>query len=96
MGKYYHDEELMNIGREQLYWTLGKNPFTQSIIWGEGNRYGQQYTALLGETVGEIPVGVQTRANEDLPYFPPACIACYREIWTTPAGKWMFLAGDLL
>ena len=96
IGKYFNDEDLLDIAREQLYWTLGKNPFGQSLIYGEGERYGQQYTALLGETVGEMPVGVQTRRNEDLPYWPPACIATYREVWTTPPGRWMWIASDLI
>lgn len=96
LGRYFDDAELMDIAREQLYWTLGKNPFGQSLIYGEGSRFGQQYTALLGETVGEIPVGVQTRANEDLPYWPQANIACYREVWTTPVGRWLWIAADLM
>lgn len=96
LGKYFSDQELMDIAAEQLYWTLGKNPFAQSLIYGEGKNYGQQYTALLGETVGEMPVGVQTRGNEDLPYWPWANIATYREVWTTPPGRWMWIAADLL
>ena len=96
LGRYFGDDELMDIAREQLYWTLGKNPFGQSLIYGEGERYGQEYTALLGETVGEMPVGVQTRRNEDLPYWPPASIATYREVWTTPPGRWMWIAADLI
>ncbi len=95
-GRYFHDEELLDIAREQIYWTLGKNPFSQSLIYGEGENYGQQYTALLGETVGEMPVGVQTRRNEDIPYWPPANIATYREVWTTPPGRWMWIAADLI
>lgn len=95
-GQYFKDEELLDIAREQIYWTLGKNPFSQSLMYGEGENYGQQYTALLGETTGEMPVGVQTRRNEDLPYWPPANIATYREVWTTPPGRWMWIAADLL
>lgn len=96
IGRYFDDQQLIQIGREQLYWTLGKNPFGQSLIYGAGTFYGQQYTALLGETVGEIPVGVQTLANEDIPYFPQANIATYREVWTTPAGRWLWIAAEIL
>lgn len=96
LGSYFKDAALCDIACEQLYWTLGKNPFGQSLIFGEGSRYGQQYTALLGTTVGEIPVGVQTRRNEDLPYWPQANIATYREVWTTPARCWMWIAADLI
>lgn len=96
LGHALNDAALLDIAREQLYWTVGKNPFGQSLIYGEGDNYGQQYTALLGETVGEIPVGVQTRGNEDVPYWPQANIATYREVWTTPAGRWLWIAADLM
>ncbi|MDR1230476.1 MAG: glycoside hydrolase family 9 protein, partial [Spirochaetaceae bacterium] len=96
IGRRFADGALLQIAREQLYWTSGKNPFGQSLIYGEGSNYGQQYTALLGETVGEMPVGVQTRRNEDTPYWPQANIATYREVWTTPPGRWLWIAADLL
>lgn len=96
VGRYFEDDALCQIAREQLYWTLGKNPSGQSLIYGEGSNYGQQYTALLGETVGEMPVGIQTRGNEDVPYWPPANIATYREVWTTPPGRWLWILADLL
>ncbi|QQO11420.1 glycoside hydrolase family 9 protein [Breznakiella homolactica] len=96
LGVYFGDEELLDIAREQIYWAYGKNPSGQSLIYGDGSNYGQQYTALLGETVGEMPVGIQTRGNEDLPYWPPANIATYREVWTTPPGRWLWIAADLM
>ena len=96
LGLYFNDRELIEIAKEQLHWTLGKNPFGQSLIYGEGYNYGQQYAALLGETVGEMPVGIQTRGNEDLPYWPQANIATYREVWTTPPGRWFWITADLL
>ena len=53
--------------------------------------------AELGARAGVLlPVGVQTRRNEDLPYWPPASIATYREVWTTPPGRWMWIAADLI
>lgn len=67
-----------------------------TLIYGEGSRYGQNYTALLGETTGELAVGVQTRANEDIPYWPSGCIATYREVWVTPATKFLMVAADIL
>lgn len=96
LGLYFGDRELVEIAREQIYWTLGKNPSGQSLVYGEGSNYGQQYAALLGETVGEMPVGIQTLANGDEPYWPQANIATYREVWTTPPARWLWIAADLL
>lgn len=93
-GKFLNDPELINIAEQQLMWIVGKNPFGQSLIWGEGSNYAQQYTALPGETVGEIPVGMQTRFNEDTPYWPQINTATYKEVWGTSAGKWFSLIAE--
>lgn len=93
-GKFLNDRELMDIAEEQLFWIVGKNPFGQSLIWGEGSNYMQQYTALPGETVGEIPVGIQSRFNEDTPYWPQINTATYKEVWGSTAGKWFSLISE--
>lgn len=93
-GKFLNDPELIHIAEEQLFWIVGKNPFGQSIIWGEGSNYAQQYTALPGETVGEIPVGMQSRFNEDTPYWPQFNTATYKEVWGSSAGKWFTLISE--
>ena len=93
-GKYLNDKELMNIAEQQLFWIVGKNPFGQSLIWGEGSNYMQQYVALPGETVGEIPVGMQSRFNEDTPYWPQFNTATYKEVWGSSAAKWFSLISE--
>jgi len=94
VGKFLKNEDLLQIGREQLYWTVGKNPFGQSLIYGEGANFAQQYCPLPGEMVGEMPVGIQTRYNEDVPYWPQANNATYKEVWMTTAGKWLSLTAE--
>jgi hypothetical protein len=93
-GKFLKDRELMNIAEQQLFWIVGKNPFGQSLIWGEGNNYPQLYTALPGETVGAIPVGMQSRFNEDTPYWPQFNTATYKEVWGAPAARWLSLIAE--
>ena len=93
-GKFLKDKELMNIAEQQLFWIAGKNPFGQSIIWGEGSNYPQLYTALPGETVGGIPVGMQSRFNEDTPYWPQFNTATYKEVWGAPAARWLSLISE--
>ncbi len=94
-GSYLKDKELMDIARDQIYWMCGKNPFSQSLIYGAGNNFAQQYAAHCGETIGEMPVGIQTRENEDVPYWPMANNATYKEIWMTTAGHFIRLLADL-
>ena len=95
IGRHLGDAQLIEIARDQLYWVAGKNPFGQSLMYGEGSNYAQQYAALCGETAGEMPVGVQTHADEDRPYWPMANNATYKEIWMTTAGHWLRLLADL-
>lgn len=95
VGKYFHDEKLKEIAVEQLYWMSGKNPFCQSFIYGEGVRYAQQDANYPGEMTGEMPVGVETWGNEDEPYWPSGNNATYKEVWLTPAGRWISIISEL-
>jgi len=95
IGSYFKDRELTDIGREQLYWGSGKNPFCQSLMYGEGKRYAQQDANYPGEMTGEVPVGIQTMGNEDIPYWPAGNNATYKEVWLTPAGRWLSIMASL-
>jgi hypothetical protein len=64
-------------------------------MYGEGSNYAQQYAVLPGEMVGELPVGVQTLGNGDEPYWPQANNATYKEVWTSSASHWLWLAAEL-
>lgn len=93
-GKFLHDKKLMDIAEQQLFWIVGKNPFGQSLIWGEGSNYPQLYVALPGETVGAIPVGMQSKFNGDTPYWPQFNTATYKEVWGAPAARWLSLIAE--
>lgn len=93
-GNFLNDKELLNIGIEQLYWVVGKNPFGQSLIYGEGHNFPQMDSFSSGEIVGGIPVGIRTLGNEDIPYWPQTNNACYKEVWVTSAGKWLSLIAE--
>lgn len=93
-GRFLKDNELMDIAEQQLFWIVGKNPFGQSIVYGEGSNYPQLYNALPGETVGAIPVGMQSYFNEDRPYWPQFNTATYKEVWGAPAARWLMLAAE--
>ncbi|HEA21411.1 MAG TPA: glycosyl hydrolase family 9 [Pricia antarctica] len=93
-GKFLKDEKLLQIGQDQLYWVVGKNPFGQSLIYNEGYNYPQMDNFSSGETVGQIPVGIYSLANTDIPYWPQTNTSCYKEVWVTSAGKWISLASE--
>lgn len=93
-SKFLNDKELIDIAEQQLFWIVGKKPFEQSLIWGEGSRYPQLYTVLIGDTVGGIPVGIQSKLNEDKPYWPQFNTATYKEVWSSSAAKWLSLIAE--
>jgi hypothetical protein len=93
-GHFLNDEELLRIGKKQMEWVAGKNPFGQSLIYGEGSNYPQMDSFSSGEITGEIPVGIRTLNNEDIPYWPQVNNACYKEVWVTSAGKWLSLQSE--
>lgn len=94
-GRFLRDDALLDLAREQLYWTVGKNPFRQSLIYGEGHRYASQDSFSSGEMVGEMPVGIRSLGNDDVPFYPMTNNACYKEVWLTSAGKWLSLMAEL-
>ena len=94
-GRRLRDPELLEIARDQLYWVLGRNPFCQSLMYGEGERYAQQDANYPGEMAGELPVGIETREDEDVPYWPAGTNATYKEVWLTPAGRWLSVVAEL-
>ena len=96
LGRYFHDGALLDIAREQVYWLLGKNPFAQSLQYGMGRRYASQYAVFPGELSGEIPVGIQTRGDEDVPFWPLGCNATYKEVWTSSVSRWVGLISLLM
>jgi hypothetical protein len=89
------DAASANLARRQLEWTVGRNPFGQSLMFGEGRDYAPQYTAMSGDMVGSLPVGIQTRENRDVPYWPAANCYNYKEVWVHPSSRWLGIMTDL-
>ena len=91
-----NDPEALEIAARQLQWAVGKNPFAQSILFGEGYDWTNEYCVQPGQTVGQLPVGIQSYFNEDIPYWPQICTATYKEVWIEPANKWMWTLSQIL
>jgi len=96
VANYLNDKELLNIVYHQLEWHLGKNPFAQSLMYGEGYRYAGQYSVMSGDLVGGLPVGVQTHFNRDEPYWPAENCHNWKEIWVLPSAVWLSLMCDFI
>lgn len=85
------DAELDCIVQQSLYWNVGMNPFAQSLIYGEGYNWTDEYVVQPGQTVGQMPVGIQSYRFNDRPWWPQVTTATYKEVWICPANKWMWV-----
>lgn len=88
------DRELLEIVTRSLEWQVGRNPFNQSLVWGEGYNYTPQYSAMSGDLVGSFSVGVESQRNEDIPYYPDAACYNYKEVWVFPAMVFLSIMAE--
>lgn len=82
--------DLYRLAQRQLEWIVGRNPFAQSVLYGEGYDWIQQYAVQPGQTVGQLSVGIESLFDADRPYWPQVCTATYKEVWIETAVKWIW------
>lgn len=90
------DQDALSVVQRQLEWTVGKNPFAQSLICGEGYEWTDEYAVQPGQAIGQMPVGIQSLDDNDAPYWPQVCTATYKEVWICPANKWMWVMAHVI
>lgn len=89
------DAAAADLAQRQAQWIVGRNPFAQSTMYGEGYDWAQQYSVSSGDIVGSLPVGMQSHGISDLPYWPSQNTYVYKEVWTHPVSRWIWLMEDL-
>jgi hypothetical protein len=89
------DLEAEDLAQKQAQWLVGRNPFSASIMYGEGYDWTPLYSVRSGQMVGALPVGIETKGFNDAPYWPTQICWTYKEVWTQPAGEWIWLMSDL-
>ncbi len=89
------DPAAADLAERQLQWIVGRNPFGQSTMYGEGYDWTQLYSVSSGDMVGALPVGIQTRGNSDVPYWPAQNCYVYKEVWVHPAARWLWIMEEL-
>ena len=90
------DKPLQDLAQKQAQWIVGRNPFVQSTMYGEGYDWAQQYSVSSGDFVGSLPVGMQSRGVKDIPYWPSQNMYVYKEVWVHPSARWLWLMEDLM
>ena len=89
------DLESEQLAAHQPEWIIGKNPFSESTMYGEGDDFAPLYSPSSGDMVGALPVGIQTRDENDIPYWPVQSMWTYKEVWVHPIACWIWLMKDL-
>jgi hypothetical protein len=95
VGRLRADSASLDLAQRQAQWIVGRNPFVQSTMYGEGYDWAQQYSVSSGDFVGSLPVGMQSRGTTDLPYWPSQNMYVYKEVWVHPSARWLSLMADL-
>ncbi len=90
-----NDLDANKLAEKQAQWLVGRNPFSASIMYGEGYDWTPLYSVRSGEMVGALPVGIETKGDNDAPYWPTQICWTYKEVWTQPVGEWIWLMRDL-
>jgi len=94
-GQLRGDLAAEDLAQQQAEWLLGRNPFSASIMYGEGYDWTPLYSVRSGQMVGALPVGIETKEFNDAPYWPTQICWTYKEVWTQPVGEWIWLMQDL-
>ena len=90
-----NDYVLAELAQRQAEWIVGKNPFAESVMFGEGYDYCQEYAVLPGEMVGELGVGFAALDEHDSPFWPQVNTCVYKEVWIRSVLQYIWLASDL-
>jgi hypothetical protein len=85
-----------DLAQRQAQWVVGRNPFVQSTMYGEGYDWAQQYSVSSGDFVGSLPVGMQSHGVSDVPYWPSQNTYVYKEVWVHSTSRWLWLMADLM
>jgi hypothetical protein len=94
-GQLRGDLQAEDLAQKQAQWLVGRNPFSASVMYGEGYDWTPLYSVRSGQMVGALPVGIETKDFDDAPYWPNQICWTYKEVWTQPVGQWIWLMQDV-
>ncbi|HWC97949.1 MAG TPA: glycoside hydrolase family 9 protein [Candidatus Sulfopaludibacter sp.] len=95
-GRLRRDSSAAELVQAQLQWVVGRNPFSQSTMWGVGYDFAPQYSVSVGDIAGSLPVGMMTHDNADSPYWPATNTYVFKEVWVHPSARWLSIMKDVV
>ena len=82
------DREAMALVQVQLEWTLGRNPFGASLMYGVGYNYAPNFAYCTRNITGALPAGVDC-FRDDAPFWNGTAHATAHEIWVEPVSRFV-------
>ncbi|MBR1782098.1 MAG: glycoside hydrolase family 9 protein [Bacteroidales bacterium] len=82
------DKEALDLVQTQLEWTLGRNPFSSSLMYGVGYNFAPNFAYCTRNIAGAIPVGMDS-LHDDLPFWNGTAHATAHEIWMEPVSRFV-------
>lgn len=82
------DSEGMQLVGKQFNWLFGGNPFSQSLMYGEGHDFAPHFAYCLKDLVGALPVGMDCHSGDD-PHWSATNGATYKEMWVEPVNRFL-------
>lgn len=82
------DREGMQLVQDQLEWTLGRNPFGASLMYGVGYNYAPLFAYCSHNVVGALPTGVDS-FHDDEPFWNGSACSTSHEMWIEPVSRFV-------
>ena len=97
MGNHFKHPLMKQMSWNQIYWTLGYNPFNVSFISGIGYNNPMPHSRFLGTSCGGFMVGFIGN-TDDTPYVDLKAKAQWNstEYWVTPQANLCMALAELL
>ena len=74
------------LANEQLLWLFGGNPFSQTLMFGEGYDYQKLVAEAVPDLVGAMPLGIESR-HDDAPVWTHTTIWAPKDFWVLTTGR---------
>ena len=82
------DPEALDLVQSQLEWTLGRNPFSSSLMYGVGDNFAPLFVYTTRHLAGAIPAGIDC-LHDDQPFWDGSAHATSHEIWIEPESRFL-------
>jgi hypothetical protein len=78
--------EISQLAARQLQWLFGGNPFSQTLMYGEGYDYQRLVAEAVPDLVGVMPLGIDSH-HGDAPLWTQTAAWAPKDLWVVTTGR---------